>query len=523
MIPGRIRLKSKQYPCGMKIKRTALLASLLTLVSLQAGAQLRTWLTIESGPQWSLTKVSDPGGYFEGANAQSYMAGMTFGQEILPNLSLHTGVLYLPRTDGISMEDQRPGQASWSAYTSILIPLRAEYIVQPTEYPVTFTPRIGYVYHLDLQPDEFYTASSILSAPDGTALSYDIQQLEEKSVSHLLEIGMGVNLRFPNKWQASLSLSYMTGLLGSPSSQYYLDYNDGTGISSTEYTSKGNSLITSLALNIPVSNIWQNKDYRVRARIENSVYKGKAVTRRGQVYLGAELGSLWRSFSSTNPALGARPLEDRGIFRYANLHTGLYAGYMLSENLGIDIGAYYQRSSTFYALMYDHEVDYVNRVPAPLYLEVPLRFRYFYNIYKDKVHLVFYGGASLLTTFTTGVYNQGTAPLTYTAPGNPVPVTASTTYEASGSANIAPLLRVGTGVEYKLPTEFPLILTLYVNYMQGYRAMAQIEVSSTLSESPPLSSLTYRGSGWSADLGIKIPFRFGDGGKCGKLPERKAK
>lgn len=507
----------------MKIKKTALLASLLTLVSLQAGAQLRTWLTIESGPQWSLTKVSDPGGYFEGANAQSYMAGITFGQEILPNLSLHTGVLYLPRTDGISMKDQRPGQASWSAYTSILIPLRAEYIVQPTEYPVTFTPRIGYVYHLDLQPDEFYTASSILSAPDGTALSYDIQQLEEESVSHLLEIGMGVNLRFPNKWQASLSLSYMTGLLGSPSSRYSLDYNDGTGITSTEYTSKGNSLITSLALNIPVSNIWQNKDYRVRARIENSVYKGKAVTRRGQVYLGAELGSLWRSFSSTNPALGARPLEDRGIFRYANLHTGLYAGYMLSESLGIDLGAYYQRSSTFYALMYDHEVDYVSRVPAPLYLEVPLRLRYFYNMYKEKVHLVFYGGASLLTTFTTGVYNQGTAPFTYTAPGNPDPVTASTTYEASGSAYIAPLLRAGTGVEYKLPTEFPLLLTLYLNYMQGYRSMAQIEVSSTLPESPPLSSLTYRGSGWSADLGIKIPFRFGDGGKCGKLPERKAK
>jgi hypothetical protein len=121
------------------------------------------------------------------------------------------------------------------------------------------------------------------------------------------------------------------------------------------------------------------------------------------------------------------------------------------------------------------------------------------------------------------VYNQGTAPFTYTSPGNPVPVAASTTYEASGSANIAPLLVAGTGVEYKLPTEFPLILTLYLNYKQGYRDMAQIEVSSTLPETPSVSSLTYRGSGWSADLGIKIPFRFGDGGKCGKLPERTAK
>lgn len=519
-----MRLRSKQNPSGMKLKRTAILASLISLLAIPSGAQLRTWLSLESGPQWSLTKVSDPGGYFQGANVQSVMAGATIGQEILPNLSLHTGLLYIPRTDGIDMTDQRLHQASWSAYTSILIPLRAEYIVQPTEYPITFTPRIGYVYHIDLQPDELYTASSILSAPDGTAISYDIQQLAEEAVSHLLEIGIGLNLRFPNKWQASLNLSYMTGLLGTPSSLYSLDYSDGTGApSSTEYTSKGNSLITSMALNIPLSQIWQNKDYRVRARIENSVYKGKPVNRRGQVYLAAELGSLWRSFSSTNPAIGARPMEDRGFFRYSNLHTGLYAGYMLSDELGIDIGAYYQRSSTFYALMYDHEVDFVSNLPAPLYLEVPLRFRYFYNVYKEKIHLVFYGGASLLATFTTGVYNQRSAPFTYTAPGNPVPVTGTTTHEASGTSYLAPVLRMGTGVEYKLPTEFPLILTLYVNYMQGYRNMAQIEVSNTIAESPSLSTITYRGSGWSADLGIKIPFRFGVGGKCGKLPEREAR
>jgi hypothetical protein len=504
----------------MKNIWSAALATLICLLSTQASAQLKTWLTLEAGPQWSLLKVSDPGGYFQGANVRSFMTGVTVGQEIIPNLTLSTGVLYIPRNDGINMRDERPHQSSWTASSSFLIPVRAEYMIRPTEYPVSFTPRIGYVYNMESQPADLYTAGSILSAPDGTALSYNIQQLSEQSVSHLLEIGMGVNLRFSNSWQTSLYLSYMTSLTGSPSTRDSLYYSDGASSSSTAYTSKGNSLITTLALNIPLSNIWQNKAYRVRARIENSSFKGKAVERRGQLYLGAEIGSLWRSFSSNSPAVGPRPMVDRGLFRYANLHTGIYAGYMLTDELGVDIGAYYQRSSTFYALMYDHEVDFVSNMPAPFYLEIPLRFRYFYDVYKGKIHAVIYGGASLLATFSSGVYNEGSDSFFYNAPPTNEPVNATTSYTASGVHNFAPLLRLGTGIEYKLPLEFPLIATLYLNYMQGYMDVGLIDVTNTVpDETPPVSTITYQGSGWSVDLGIKIPFRFGSG-NCGQLPER---
>jgi hypothetical protein len=505
----------------MKFKRTAVLAALFSFLTLEAGAQLKTWLTLETGPQWSMIKVSDPGGYFEGANVRSYLWGITLGQEIVRNLTLSTGVLNMSQKDGINMIDARPNQSGWQGTSSILIPVRAEYLIQPTEYPVCFTPRIGYLYNLVLPPDALYSANSILSAPDGTALSYDIQQLDDPPVSHLLEIGIGMNLRFPNKWQASVNLSYLTGLTGSSSSRYTLDYSNGTGNpSSTEYTTKGNSLFTTLALNIPLSNIWQNKDYRIRARVEKSVFKGKSVTRRGQVYVGGEIGSLWRMFNSSNPAVGARPLDGRGLFQFANLHTGVYTGYMLTDDLGIDIGANYQRSSTFYAIMYNHEVDLTSMMPAPMYLEIPLRFRYFYNVYKQKLHLVFYGGASLLTQFSGGIYNQGSAGFTYNSPTSGTPVTATSTYEASGVKSVVPILRLGSGMEYKLPMKFPLIATLYVNYMQGYTGIGQIEVSNTLPETPPVSTLTYDGSGWSVDLGIKIPFRFGSS-RCGQLPERK--
>lgn len=500
----------------------AALAALLTLPGVLAEAQLKTWLSLEAGPQWSLLKVSDPNGYFQQANVSSFVSGITLGQEVFRHLTVSTGALYIPRSDGINMTDDRPNQSGWSASTSIMIPLRIEYTLWPTEYPLSFTPRIGYVFNLETFPEEPYTAESILSAPDGTVLSYQIQQLSDQVVSHLGEIGIGVNLRFSNSWQSSLSLSYMTSLTGSPSNRYSLNYTHGAGeAASTAYTTKGNTLITTLALNIPLSNIWQNRAYRVRSRIENSTFDGKAIERKGLIYFGAELGSLWRSFSGNNPAVGPRPMEGRGLFRYANLHTGIYAGYMFTEELGVDLGAIYQRSSTHYALMYDHEVNFVTRVPAPLYLEIPLRFRYFYDVYKGKIHAVIYGGASLLTQFSSGVYNEGSAAFTYIPPAGSAPVSATTmtTYAASGVRKIAPVVRLGTGVEYRIPMEFPIIATFYVNYMQGYLDTGLIEVTNSLPENPTASTITYRGSGWSVDLGVKIPFKRGKG-PCDGLPER---
>ena len=120
------------------------------------------------------------------------------------------------------------------------------------------------------------------------------------------------------------------------------------------------------------------------------------------------------------------------------MHTGIYAGYMLTDDLGLDIGAYYQRSSTHYALMYIHEVDFVTSMSAPLYLEIPVRFRYFYDVYKGKIHVVIYGGVSLLAQFSSEVYNEGSGEFTYMAPAAPEPVSASTSYSAYGVRSLAP-------------------------------------------------------------------------------------
>jgi len=500
-------------------KVSSLILVLALGCSLQVSAQLKTSLNLEAGTMWNMLKVDDPGRLFQSANVPSYVAGLTVGQEIFPSFSVATGLLYVPLRDGINMLDERPHQVQWSSSRSFLIPVRVEYRIQPSEFPVSFTPRLGYVHRIHSQADDPYAYSSLLSAPDASAYSYDVQQVSDRGASHMLEVGMGINLGLSGAWRASLNLSYMTALFDTPSNVFGLDYSGESGSpTSTFYTSKGNSLYTTLAFNLPLSNIWQNKDYRVRKRIENSVYKGKPVDRRGQVYLGGDFGALWRQFASTHPAVGARPMNDRGVFRYANLHAGIYAGYMLTGEIGLDLGVYYQRSSTFFAIMYDHEVDFVTSVPAPMFLEIPVRIRYFYDLYKGKVHWAIHGGVSVLTHFSRDVYNQGTGDFSYYSPAASATVDATTTFSASRSKPVIPVLRLGTGVEYKLPTEFPLIATLYVNYMQGFMQAENIEVTHTVPETPATSVISYEGSAWGVDLGIKIPFRTGT--QCGALPER---
>ena len=110
-----------------------------------------------------MLKVSDPEGYFQKANVRSFVAGITVGQEIFRNFTLSTGVLYIPRYDGINMADERPNQSGWHASNSFLIPLRAEYTIWPGEYPLSFTPRIGYIYNMETRNNEAYSAGSILS------------------------------------------------------------------------------------------------------------------------------------------------------------------------------------------------------------------------------------------------------------------------------------------------------------------------------------------------------------------------
>lgn len=155
-----------------------------------------------------------------------------------------------------------------------------------------------------------------------------------------------------------------------------------------------------------------------------------------------------------------------------------------------------------------------------MFLEVPLRIRYFYNIYKNRIFYVVYGGASLLTHFSSEGYGSGGGAFTYTSPTTGSPVSATSSYTASRASRFRPLLRIGTGVEYALPMDFPLIATLYVNYMHGFVSADEIVVSNTVTENPSGNSISYNGSGWSVDLGIKVPFRFSEKGKCGKLPAR---
>jgi len=503
--------------------RRTIIPVLLLVASITMNAQLRTYVTAEAGPHWNLVKVDDPGGYFKSSGTSTSLGGLTIEQEVMKNLSLATGLYYAPCKTGINMIDERTARQRLQSHTALMIPLRVQYRTQPSEFPLVITPRVGYLFSLNSAGDGT-TAASMLSEPGGTAFLYDQVTTPVETNLHLLELGISFGLRFSGIWQASVNLSYLTGVINKPVSSFTLDYSDGQGNGHTAiYQNKGNGLYSTLSFHAPVSNIWQNRDYRIAARIEHSIYSGKPVERKGQYYAGMEAGSLWRLYYTSNPAIGARPMEGRIPFRYANFRGGIYAGYMFTREMGVDLGVNYQRSSTFYALMYDHQVDLEGETGAPMYLEVPLRIRYFYDLYQEKLYTVVYGGLSALIQFSGGEYAGPGGDFTYTSPATQAQVSATASSTAQRVANVRPVLRLGVGAEYRIPIKFPLFATGYVSYIQGFIAAEEVRVTSGIAETPAYSTLLYSGSGWSVDLGVKIPLSFRGHLDCVLIPTKKTK
>jgi hypothetical protein len=183
----------------------------------------------------------------------------------------------------------------------------------------------------------------------------------------------------------------------------------------------------------------------------------------------------------------------------------------------MDIGAYYQRSSTSYSLMYDAEVDFVSETPAPMFLEFPVTLRYFYDLYDNELFLVPSLGGSVITHFAGPAFVSGGGSFEYnslTGPSN-----ASVSVSGGRPVRIGFAVRAGMAIEYDLPIKFPLFVNLGVTYSHGFRNIDQILVTSSIVEIPVESEINYNGSGWHSSLGIRIPILLGKGKrKCGALP-----
>jgi hypothetical protein len=341
------------------------------------------------------------------------------------------------------------------------------------------------------------------------------EEMPVNNVLHMVEAGVSADYRFSNNWQFSVHFSHFSGLREIRYTT--VDYTTSAGnTSQATYTHDGSRMQTTVSLGIPVSNLWENRDVRLHRRVTNSMGRGGSARNNSYIYFGGDLGALWRSFATSNPAIGARSM-DGVIFSYTNLHTGIYAGYMFNSVTGIDIGAYYQRSSLFHSIMYDHETDYTETRSAPMFLDIPVMFRYYYNMYDNRLFLVPSLGATVLTHFSGPGYATGKAAFTYqTLSGT---ADGTTTYVAGRPVRLGYTARAALGVEYDIPTSFPLLLTWNLTYSHGFRDLEVIEVTTSQSEMPAVSTVTYNGTGWMTSIGVRLPFSLDkDSRKCGALP-----
>lgn len=499
------------------MKKICILVSSLFMFTIVVNGQLKTYLTIEAGPAWDISRVQDPGNMFSQSFLHGSIGGISIWQEIMDNISIGSGISYHYYKSGINPDDRRHHQPAIQSYRAILIPLRVSYRIQQSEFPFSLTPRLGYQFGIVLDNPVLQSASSLISDMDGTTMTYSLTENPAPSNTlHLIEAGFTAEYRFSNNWQLAASFSHFSGLGDVKSA--LVDYTTSAGDTrQASYTNDGGRIQTTLNLGIPLSNLWENRDVRLHRKIENSFGRGGSTRKYRYIYLGGDLGALWRSFSSSNPAVGPRPVSGKGIFRYSNLHTGAYVGYTFNGITGVDIGAYYQRSSTFYSIMYDHEVDFVTEVRAPMFLEFPVMFRYFYDLFDHKVFLMPSIGISVLTHFAGQNYNSGNGAFEYASLAGPASATSS--FSSSRIARFGYTVRAGLGVEYDLPIKFPLAATFNLLYSHGLRNIDQIEVTNTVSETPAINTINYDGSGWTASLGVRVPILLGkDNRKCGAMP-----
>ncbi|MEX0987601.1 MAG: hypothetical protein WD052_09005 [Bacteroidales bacterium] len=500
--------------------RTVTISIILLFLSGNTIGQLKTYIVPGTGTAWDINRVQDQGKMFSQANTFGMVSGVAIWQDITPNFSLGSGVWIHQYTGGINVKDSRPHQAGFNSYQAILIPALISYRIQIPDLLLSLTPRLGYQYGMVRGGGNLQNASSLVSGETGETITYELQDSPpDQDNLHLIEAGISLDYRFPNNWQFSLGFSHFSGLSEVKYSTIDYQSTDGNNYQAV-YTSDGSRIQSTLHLHIPVSNLWENLDVRIRRRVENSVGTNASARSQRYIYFGGDLGAHWRSFSTSNPAVGPFPISGKGIFKYSNLFAGGYLGFMFNSQTGLDIGAYYQRSGSYLSIMYDHESDFDLKQSAPMFLNFPLMFRYYYDLYDKKLFLVPAIGASVMTHFTAPLYDDGNGTFEYsTLTGTG---TATFDYQMSRPARIGYTARAGIGLEYDIPTPFPLLVTFNVIYSHGLTVIDQMNVSTSIPESPAESTISYNGTGWNTTFGVRIPIVLGaENRKCGAMPMRR--
>ncbi|MCF8225436.1 MAG: PorT family protein [Bacteroidales bacterium] len=477
---------------------------LLSLVSLSASGQLRTYLSIETGPVADIINVKDPGNYLSPAFARGSITGVSVSQEIIEDLSIESGIYFHTYKTGINFSDKRSHQPDLENFRSALVPIRISYRITNSRLLFSITPRLGYMHGFIQGQPAMHDFSSHISVNNNTTFRYEqTDHLPIVNQIRLIEAGASIVYRFNNQWQVSLAVSHFIGLTEIKFSaiDYFLSGNSFEAI----YSNEGDRIQSLLSLQVPLSNVWENKSSRLQKRIENSRFPRQRINNRLKWYFGGNVAALWRSFYTSNPAIGPYPSEERGIFRYANLYTGGYAGLILENNFGADIGAYYQRSSTFFSIIFDEQNEQITRTSAPYFIEIPLTLRYFHRLNNTSFSLVPNIAASLLTHFAGQTYNSGSGNFDFPADGR---TEQTFSYASSRLTRYGFNVKTGCGIEYDLPMNFPLMVVLNINYNLGYIDIDRIHVNTSLDEIMPsvsdANSITYDGSGMLLSLGFRI-------------------
>ncbi|HKK63898.1 MAG TPA: hypothetical protein VJ951_15135 [Bacteroidales bacterium] len=492
---------------------------IIACISFAGRSQPKTYLGINSGPAYGITRIQDPGNVFEQSIARGRISGITLRQDIITNLFLSTGISIHKNQVGINIFDKRRSQPEYTLFNGIYIPIRVGLRIPLNDFHFSITPHLGYQYGLVKETVETYSINSTINNTSNERVSYQMQTITPTFDNiQLLEAGASIGYRFSNNYQLSIMFAYYSGLNESTVSSIRYKDNNGNPFEAS-YNYDGSRMEAMLSFEVPVSNLWENRDIRLHKSIERSSTRGNGTKTQRQIYVGLHAASLYRTYTTTNPETGPRSRGNYNPFLFANLNTGIHAGIMFENNFGIDVGGAYQRSSSAFTLSYDQDNEVVVKSKAPLFIEVPLNIRYFYKIYKTDFTLVPAIGGSLLTHLSNGAYEGGSGEFAW----NSVSGASTENYTFTGERTtfFGVATHLSMAVEYALPMKFPLNIYAGVIGKFGYRTIDELTVDSSVDISGNDNVITYDGSGWQVTIGARIPFTPGNN-RCGTEQRKKA-
>lgn len=480
-------------------KKIILLIMLISIVGYLFG-QKKMNIALYSGYNGSIQSLEDAEGYLVNKITPTFTAGLLASYEFVPKTYIETGIFKYEHYSSVSYDEY---WGSSSTVTGFKIPIRLKYSQNVFSDKFSVTPHIGGAFIYDLDYNSDFENGELMGQGGGGTIDSDGKEFNYNSydfanyrrIFPLIEAGVSFDYQLKNGFGFSLAGNYSLGLRTMLKSNISYSFDNQTPY--TAYTStKGDHFEVLFGVNYQLSRLWLNKE-EIKEKRQQTKERIKASGNKG-FYIGYEIGLVKNHFKSNNPEIQGN--DDEVTFRYnSNTIHGIKLGYNFTDNLGIETGFISQSFQNSFHI-YDKGTPISGGgfwTSGTGFYNIPLKFKYYYSLFDNKLFVVPSAGISYLTHFVDiGEYDSMSG-LTMNEQNEIIEEDNTTAYRLRKNSM---QFNLGLSVEYALNKKYRL--TLSQNYTKGFVNMNKVHVENKYNGVLRTGDIFYDGTGMEFKIGV---------------------